>query len=96
MVIFPDTLWQLTLIWPNFDLFRDVIDVLVTCKNKEDPIKNEDASLRVFITFSPIITYRSYPLPWKPEFPSDLARNIMQPFPHPIDHTIDSKSVKIQ
>ena len=37
--------------WPNFKLVRDVIDVLVTCKNQEDLIKKEGA--RVFITFSP-------------------------------------------
>ena len=30
-------------IWPNFELVRDVIDVLITCKNEEDPIKNEGA-----------------------------------------------------
>ena len=28
-------------IWPNFELVRDVMDVLVTCKYEEDPIKNE-------------------------------------------------------
>ena len=28
-------------IWPNFELVQDVIDVLVTCKYEEDPIKNE-------------------------------------------------------
>ena len=33
-------------IWSNFELIRDVIDVLVTCKNEEDSIKNEGA--RVF------------------------------------------------
>ena len=27
----------------NFELVRDVMDVLVTCKYEEDPIKNEDA-----------------------------------------------------
>ena len=32
-------------IWPNFELVRDVIDVLVTCKYEEDPIKNEGARL---------------------------------------------------
>ena len=37
-------------IWPNFELVRDVIDVLVTCKYEEDQIKNEGA--RVFTTFS--------------------------------------------
>ena len=39
-------------IWPNFELVRDVMDVLVTCKYEEDPIKNEGA--RVFTTFSPL------------------------------------------
>ena len=39
-------------IWQNFELVRDVIDVLVTCKYEEDPIKNEGA--RVVTTFSPL------------------------------------------
>ena len=30
-------------IWPNFELVRDVIYVLVTCKYEGDPIKNEGA-----------------------------------------------------
>ena len=30
-------------IWSKFELIRDVIDVLVTSKNKEDPNKNEGA-----------------------------------------------------
>ena len=38
-------------IWPNFELVRDLMDVLVTCKYEEDPIKNEGA--RVDTTFSP-------------------------------------------
>ena len=42
----------LILIWPNFELVRDVIDGLVTCKYEEDPIKNEGA--RVLKTFSPL------------------------------------------
>ena len=29
--------------WSNFELVRDVTDVLVTCKYEEDPIKNEGA-----------------------------------------------------
>ena len=37
-------------IWPNFELVRDVMDVLVTCKYEEDQIKNEGA--RVDTTFS--------------------------------------------
>ena len=43
----------LGLIWPNFDLVLDIINVHVTCKNKEDPIKNKIA--RVIF---PIITLR--------------------------------------
>ena len=39
-------------IWPNFELVRDVIDVLVTCKYEEDSIKFEGA--RVMTTFSPL------------------------------------------
>ena len=39
-------------IWPNFELVRDVMDVLFTCKYEEDPIKNEGA--RVLTTFSPL------------------------------------------
>ena len=56
------------------------MDFLVTCKYEEDPIKNEGA--RVDTTFSPLQPYGSYPLPWTPEFRSDLAQNLMQPFPH--------------
>ena len=39
-------------IWPNFKLVRDIIDVLVTCKYKEDPIKNEGA--RESTTLTPL------------------------------------------
>ena len=39
-------------IWPNFELVRDLMNVLVTCKYEEDPIKNEGA--RVDTTFSPL------------------------------------------
>ena len=58
------------------------MDVLNTCKYEEDPIKNEGA--RVFTTFPPLKPYGSYPLPWTPEFRSDLAQNLMQPFPTPM------------
>ena len=44
MGIFPDANSAvLGPIWPNFKLVRDVLDVLVTCKYEEDPIKNEGA-----------------------------------------------------
>ena len=35
--------------WPNFELVRDFMIALVTCKNNEHPIKNEGA--RVFTIF---------------------------------------------
>ena len=57
MEIFSDAQGQLTqqsLVWsgPNFELVRDVIDVLVTWKYKEYQIKNEGA--RVVTNFSPL------------------------------------------
>ena len=57
MGIFPDAQGQansavLGPIWPNFKLVPDVMDLLVTCKNKEDPIKNEGA--REVTRFSPL------------------------------------------
>ena len=30
-------------IWPKIELALDFMDVLITCKNEEDPIKNETA-----------------------------------------------------
>ena len=39
-------------IWPKFELVRDIMVVLVTCKYEEDPIKNEGA--REDTTFSPL------------------------------------------
>ena len=37
---------------PKFELIQAVTHVLVTCKNKEDPIKSEGA--RVFTRFLPL------------------------------------------
>ena len=66
-------------IWPNFELVRNVIDVLLTCKYEENPIKIESA--RVFTTFSSLYPYGGYRLPWTPEFRSELVQNGMHPFP---------------
>ena len=54
---FSDAQGQLTLqsmigFWPNFELIRTLMVFLITCKNQEDPIKNEGA--RVLRTFSPL------------------------------------------
>ena len=37
-------------IWPNFEIVRDVMNVLITCQYEEDPIKNRGA--RVFTTLN--------------------------------------------
>ena len=39
---------------PNFELIKDFIAVLATCKNEDDPIKNEDARVltTLYIDFS--------------------------------------------
>ena len=41
-------------ILPNFELIRDFMVVLVTCKNEEDPSKNEGArvAVRLYVDFS--------------------------------------------
>ena len=39
-------------ILPKFELIQAIIVVLFTCKNEEDPIKNEGA--RVLTRFSPL------------------------------------------
>ena len=57
MGIFPDAQGQLTHvpagpILPNFEPIQGFIIVLVTCRNKEEPIKNEEA--RVVTRFSPL------------------------------------------
>ena len=59
MGIFSDAQGQLTpqslsRIWPKFELVRDIIDVLLTCKYKEDPIKKEGARVltRLYDVFS--------------------------------------------
>ena len=40
-------------IWPKFELVRDIMGVLVTCKYEEDPIKNEGARVltRLYVVF---------------------------------------------
>ena len=41
-------------IWLKFELIREIIDVLVTCKYEDDPIKNEGARVltRLYDVFS--------------------------------------------
>ena len=101
MGIFPDAQGQLTpqslvqsgrisnsseILWMFSLPASDFMDVLVTCKYEEDPIKKKGA--RVVTTFSPLLPYGSYLLPWTPQFRSDLAQNLMQPFPHPNDGSV--------
>ena len=56
-MLFSDAQGQLTPqsmigFWPNFELIRTLMVFLITCKNQEDPIKNEGA--RVLRKFSPL------------------------------------------
>ena len=37
--------------WPEFELVRDFMAVLVTCKFDDDPIKNEDVIVSTNIFF---------------------------------------------
>ena len=45
-------------ILPKFKLVQALINVLVTCKNKEDPSKNE--GIRVVTTFLPLQVYGDF------------------------------------
>ena len=45
-------------IWPEFELIRDYMTVLVTCKFEDDSIKSEGAIL--WTTFSPLQVYGKY------------------------------------
>ena len=45
-------------ILPKFELIQAFVVVLVTCKNEEDPIKNEGA--RVLTRFSPLQVYGNF------------------------------------
>ena len=48
-------------ILPKFDLIKALIHVLFTCKNEEDPIKNESAG--VFTKFLPLKVYGDFSRP---------------------------------
>ena len=56
----------LGLIWPNFKLVRDVIDVLVPASMKK--IRSLMKALECSQHFTPLYRYGSYQLPWTPEF----------------------------
>ena len=49
--------------WPNFELAPDFMHVLVTCKYKNDQIKNNRE--KVATPFSPLKPYGNFILPWK-------------------------------
>ena len=90
--IFPDAQGQLTphsLVRSgrNFELVRDVMDVLVTCKYEEDPIKNEGA--RVVTIFSPIITLWELSVAMDTRVPiRSSPKPNAWPFPHPNNGSI--------
>ena len=45
-------------IWQNFEFIRAFMHVLITCKNKEDSIKNE--GVRVAKTYFPLLVYGNF------------------------------------
>ena len=58
------------------------MDVLVTCKYEEDPIKTKALECSRFPHYNPMGVIRCH---GHKEFRSDLAQNLMQPFPYPND-----------
>ena len=70
-------------ILPNFEAIRDIMVVLVTCKNKEERIKNEGA--RVITKFSPIITLWELSVAIETRALIRCGPKLMQPIPHPND-----------
>ena len=72
-------------IWPKFELVREFMHVLVSCKYKKDRIKSNREKLET--SFSPLQVNGGFLLPRKPEFWSNLPHNLMQPFPHHSDAT---------
>ena len=67
-------------ILPNFEPIQAFIAVIVTCKNKEDPMITGRAH-KIFH----IITLWELSVAMETRDRSDLAQNLMQPIPHPND-----------
>ena len=61
-------------IWSKFELVRDLMHVLVTCKYKKDRIKNKREKVETM--FSPLQVNWGFLLPWKPEFWSNLPQTL--------------------
>ena len=70
------------LIWPNFQLFTDFLWLSLLLARTKKTQSKQTGHLSGH-NISPL--YTSYLLPWKTEFRSDLAENLMQPFPHTND-----------
>ena len=72
----------LDLTWPNFELIRDVTDILVTCKNKEDSIKNEGArSSQHFLHYNSMGAICCH----ENKSSDPMGQKPNAPFPHPGD-----------
>ena len=68
-------------IWPNFELVRDVMDVLVTRKYDEETVKNEGA--RVVTSFFPIITLWELSVAMETRVPIRYGQKPIAAFPPP-------------
>ena len=53
-------------IWSKFELVRDSMHALGTCKYKKDRVKNNREKVKT--SFSPLQVNGGFLLPWKPEF----------------------------
>ena len=70
------------LIWLKFELFRDFMHVLVTCKYKKDWIKNNRE--KVATSFSKLQFNGGFLLPCKPEFYPICPKTLCSLYPTPM------------
>ena len=89
-------------IWLKFDLVRDFMHILVTCKYKNDRIKNNREKRET--SFSPLKVNGGFLLPWKPEFWSNLHKTLCSLSPTPMmlhikfnqDRSIGFRDIQVQ
>ena len=73
-------------IWPKFELVRDFMHVLVTCKYKKDRIQKKKKREKMKTSFSPLCQW-GLSVAMEASVLIQSAPNIMLPFSHPSDAT---------